>query len=253
MCTAVSPSTGNIGLPFSGHSADVSFLRTVLLRINAMRFAPLATVALVIWVSPPLLAQTPDANGNMPVPVAQAPESAPPAVQAPEPEPPVAPAPRSAPPVIAAPETIPSPPPAAENAPPVIVKPWQATPLPSARFSFSRVETGVLRLDTQTGQITLCRAHTVGWACEAVPEDRAALEKEIARLQDEVTDLKRQLSALQPPPPPRPPAPVPDSSDKKPPLLTDEDIARARAYVEEAWRRLVEMLMSFQKDVMRKT
>jgi hypothetical protein len=35
--------------------------------------------------------------------------------------------------------------------------------------------------------------------------------------------------------------------------LSDADIARARAYVEEAWRRLVEMLTSFQKDVMRKT
>ena len=27
--------------------------------------------------------------------------------------------------------------------------------------------------------------HTAGWVCQAVPEDRAALEKEIARLQDE--------------------------------------------------------------------
>jgi hypothetical protein len=35
--------------------------------------------------------------------------------------------------------------------------------------------------------------------------------------------------------------------------LTDEDIARARAYVEDAWRRLVEMLASFQKEAMRKT
>jgi hypothetical protein len=209
-----------------------------------MRFAPLAIVALTTWVSPPLLAQTLDANGNMAAPAAKAPESAPPAAQATEKAPAAAQAPENTPPVAQAPET----------APPVIVRPRQVTPPPPARFSFDRVETGVLRLDTQTGQVTLCRTHTVGWACEAVPEDRAALEKEIARLQDEVTDLKRKIADLQqPPPPPRPSAPVPDSSDKKLPLLTDEDIARARAYVEDAWRRLVEMLMSFQKDVMRRT
>jgi hypothetical protein len=191
-----------------------------------MRIASLAFVAMIVCASSPMLAQTPDANGNMPAPAI---EPAPPAAQ---PQEPASPVPAS---------------------PPVLVKPGQPAAAPPARFTFSRVETGLLRLDAETGQVALCRAHNAGWACEAVPEDRAALEKEIARLQDEVTDLKRQLAALQPAPPPRPPAPVPDTSDKRPPLLSDEDIARARAYVEEAWRRLVEMLTSFQKDVMRKT
>ena len=59
--------------------------------------------------------------------------------------------------------------------------------LPS-RFAFNRVDDGFLRLDNQTGQIAFCSPHTVGWACQAVPEDRAALEKEIARLQDEVAE-----------------------------------------------------------------
>jgi hypothetical protein len=86
-----------------------------------------------------------------------------------------------------------------------------------------------------------------------VPEERAAPDKEIARLQDEVTGLKRELAALQPAPPPRPPAPVPDTSERKLPQLSDEDIASARTFVEEAWRRLVEMLTNFQKDMMRKT
>ena len=189
-----------------------------------MRIAPLAVAVLVAWASSPLLAQTPDANGNMPAPATEPSEVAPPAAQPSE----------------AAP-------------PPVVARPGQPLATPPARFTFSRVETGLLRLDAQTGQVALCRSHSAGWACEAVPEDRAALEKEIARLQDEVTGLKRELAALQPAPPPRPPATVPDTSGGRPPLVSDEDIARARAYVEEAWRRLVEMLTNFQKDVMRKT
>ena len=130
-----------------------------------MRIAPLAVVVFVAWASSPLLAQTPDANGNMPAPTIEPSEVAPPAALPSE----------------AAP-------------PPVLMKPGQPTAAPPARFSFSRVETGLLRLDKQTGQVAFCRSHSAGWACEAVPEDRAALEKEIARLQDEVAGLKRERS-----------------------------------------------------------
>ena len=94
----------------------------------------------------------------------------------------------------------------------------------------------------------------MGWACQAVPEDRAALEKEIARLQDEVAGLKQEVAALrEPPPPPRPPAelsPAPKNGDEAAKLR--EDIERARAAIENAWRRLVEMIVNFQKDMMRK-
>ena len=77
-----------------------------------------------------------------------------------------------------------------------------------SRFSFNRVDDGFLRLDNQTGQVAFCSPPAVGWACQAVPEDRAALEKEIARLQDEVASLKtgsRGACATPPPPPPRRP------------------------------------------------
>ena len=62
--------------------------------------------------------------------------------------------------------------------------------VPSSRFAFNRVDGGFLRLDNQTGQISFCGPRAIGWACQAVPEDRAALENEIARLQAEVASLK---------------------------------------------------------------
>jgi hypothetical protein len=91
-----------------------------------------------------------------------------------------------------------------------------------------------------------------------VPEDRAALEKEIARLQDEVAALKKEIAALRaPPPPPRPPAPIPPPAaapDKNGALKlpSQEDIDRARAYIVETWRRLVDMINQIQQDMMRK-
>ena len=123
-------------------------------------------------------------------------------------------------------------------------------PNAALRYSFNRVDDGFLRLDNSSGQVAFCSPHTVGWACQAVPEDRAALEKEIARLADEVTSLKTEIAGLRAPP--RPPAeltPAPKSEEAK---QLREDLERARAAIENAWRRLVDMIMNFQKDMMRK-
>ena len=172
--------------------------------------------------------------------------------------------------------------------PPPLQPPSEATPpqahageaapampaLPPARFTFQRADNGFLRLDQQTGQIAFCSPHSVGWACAAVPEDRAALEKEIGRLQAEVSGLNGKLAALTgevaqlkqenaalraPPPPPLPPQTVPpkprvdNGSGPAISLPTHEDIARAQAFVADAWHRLVDMLANLQKDVMRKS
>ena len=136
-----------------------------------------------------------------------------------------------------------SPAPAQDGAPPTV----------PSRYTFNRVDDGFLRLDNSSGQIAFCSPHAVGWACQAVPEDRAALEKEIARLQGEVASLKSEIAALREPPP-RPPAeltpPTTDKSEDATKLR--EDLERARAAFEQAWRRLVEMIVNFQKDMMRK-
>jgi len=124
----------------------------------------------------------------------------------------------------------------------------------ASRYRFRSVDGGLLRLDKETGQLAYCSSHTVGWSCEAVPEDRAALEKEIGRLQDEIAALKKEIAALRAPPPPPPLAPpaAAPQHDLNIPMPSHADIERARAYVIETWQRLVEMLNDFQKDMMRK-
>jgi len=160
-------------------------------------------------------------------------------------------------------------PPKAEEAPAAVKAPAVADKAPQVgRFTFNRVDDGFLRLDNQTGQIAYCSPHTVGWACQAVPEDRAALEKEIARLKDEVAELKAQIALLHEPPPPRPPADLtPAPPPGPPPPIADKDqdranqdsaklradLERARLAFENAWRRLVDMIVNLQKDMKRKS
>lgn len=131
-----------------------------------------------------------------------------------------------------------------------------AQPSAPSRYSFNRVDDGFLRLDNTSGQVAFCSPHAIGWACQVVPEDRVALEKEIARLQDEVAQLKQQVANLSGPPPPRPPADLtpPDKggSPGNNSAKLHENIARARVAIQHAWQRLVEMIVTLQKDMMRK-
>lgn len=153
----------------------------------------------------------------------------------------------------------PEPAPESAEAPaqPPVQAPAQTAEAP-ARYAFKPVDSGFLRLDSVNGQVALCSQRSAGWACQAVPEDRAALDSEIARLQSEVTQLKSEIAALRAPPePPRPPADLAprgegDAKSGGLKLPTDDDIKWARAAIEKLWRQFVDMVAEFQKDMQRK-
>jgi septal ring factor EnvC (AmiA/AmiB activator) len=71
----------------------------------------------------------------------------------------------------------------------------QATPdSENGRYTFSPTVDGVLRLDTRTGSIASCHNRIAGWSCYSVPDERAALDAEIGKLQHENTQLKDTLA-----------------------------------------------------------
>ena len=128
------------------------------------------------------------------------------------------------------------------------------------RYSFVRVDEGFLRFDLTTGHVAYCNSRPEGWGCQAVPENRSALEREVDSLKGEVAALKKQIEELREPPPPRPPAPIPPSPSA-PPAQGDitgdspghDDIARARAMLQDVWDRLVATIVGIKNDVMRKS
>jgi hypothetical protein len=153
-----------------------------------------------------------------------------------------------------------------------------AGPMPdteNGRYTLSPVTDGVIRLDTRTGQVSTCGNNGNGWACYAVPDERAALDAEIGRLQadneklkTELEKLKTQLAEREPTvagkideplqktdPLKKPEPKVADGSRKieipriEIPLPSDRDMDRAMSFLEQAWRRLVEMANRVQKDV----
>jgi hypothetical protein len=122
---------------------------------------------------------------------------------------------------------------------------------------------GMLRLDTKTGTVSTCSNSGTGWACYAVPDERAALDAEIGRLQADNEKLKAQLAEREGTVTGKSEEAMPKSDSlKKPepkvaegerkieiPLPSDRDMDRMMSFLERAWRRLIEMANRVQKDV----
>src|SRR6201987_6469131 len=133
----------------------------------------------------------------------------------------------------------------------------------NGRYTMSPVADGVVRLDTRTGAVSTCNNTGAGWACYAVPDERAALDAEIGRLQADNEKLKTELAAREPTVPGKIDEPLPKADSlKKPepkvaegerkieiPLPSDRDMDRMMSFLERAWRRLVEIANRMQKDV----
>ena len=68
----------------------------------------------------------------------------------------------------------------------------------NGRYALSTTPDGVLRLDTRTGAVSTCSNSGAGWACYAVPDERAALDAEIGRLQADNEKLKAELASREP-------------------------------------------------------
>ena len=126
------------------------------------------------------------------------------------------------------------------------------------RYVFSKQADGFVWLDTQSGQVSLCSPKPVGWAYEAAPEDRAALENEIDRLRADNAALKKAILSRGPPLPPGiMPEPLAQNDQLTVHLPSDADIDRMAAYVGQVWgdvwHRFVDAVERAQKQVLNKS
>ncbi|MBX9709858.1 MAG: hypothetical protein K2X60_02385 [Xanthobacteraceae bacterium] len=138
----------------------------------------------------------------------------------------------------------------------------------NGRYSMSQVGDGFLRLDTRTGAVSNCTSKG-GWTCRIVPDERAALDTEIGRLQGENKKLKDQLAQREGTVSGKTDAPLAkDDSQKKGDSqkkaaegsMPDKTIelqlppehAKIMAMFDRMWQRLVEMATRVQKKLSEK-
>jgi hypothetical protein len=116
----------------------------------------------------------------------------------------------------------------------------ESTPAPgeNGRFTFAPVADGQLRLDTRTGQVSLCHSRQGNWICETIADDRAAYEKEIARLQTKISGLEalaRRSSGE-------------TTSKSDPKFPSDAEIERAMNFFEKVLRRFRGMIENLSRE-----
>lgn len=105
------------------------------------------------------------------------------------------------------------------------------------RYRMQKVDEGFLRLDAQTGQVSLCKSRDGAWTCESVADDRAAYEAEIGRLQNRVAALERQVKDTN--------VPGPGMNFRMP---TEQEIDQAVSLFERFARRLRGVVENLKKE-----
>ncbi len=109
----------------------------------------------------------------------------------------------------------------------------------NGHYSMSPVADGVMRLDTRSGQMSLCRKRSDLWVCESVADDRGAYEKEIGRLQQKITGLEAELGRG-----------ANKDGDLK--LPSDAELDRVMKFFENVFRRFIGMVEGLQREKQQK-
>jgi hypothetical protein len=114
----------------------------------------------------------------------------------------------------------------------------------NGRYTLNRVDGGWLRLDTRTGAVSTCAQAAGAWTCRLAPDERATLEGELSRAQQENATLKQELIkrgiAL-----PQGMAQAPAGPAKSPEepairLPSDADIDRVMGFMEKVMKRMID-------------
>ena len=113
----------------------------------------------------------------------------------------------------------------------------------AGRFTMHPADGGVLRLDTQTGALSMCKQVSGAWTCTMMPDDRTTATIEIDRLKGENVELKASVKRLEEL------AGVPDPGEKSragAQLPTEEDIDKAMSYVQRMLKKFKEKLRELE-------
>ena len=103
------------------------------------------------------------------------------------------------------------------------------------RYTMEKTENGLVRLDTLTGEMSICTEKTGQMVCRLPADERTAYEETLSDLAARVAELEQRLDALAP-------------SSQKSGIPDDAELDQALGAMEKVMRRFFGMVQELQKD-----
>lgn len=103
------------------------------------------------------------------------------------------------------------------------------------RFELRQDGDGYVRLDTESGAMSVCRQEGEQLVCRMAADDRTALEDETERLRADIERLEARVSAL-------------EKTRVAVPLPSDQDIDRTLGLMERLFRGFVDITRDLERE-----
>jgi hypothetical protein len=122
----------------------------------------------------------------------------------------------------------------------------------AGRYTMHPAEGGFLRLDTQTGQMSMCKSASATWSCASLPDERSALEAKSDALQRENQELKsavkrlEELAGVAPGDQSRRDGKSGSGSGPGAQLPSEDDVDKAMSYVQRMLKKFKEKIREFE-------
>lgn len=108
----------------------------------------------------------------------------------------------------------------------------------TARYRIEKTDDGYVRMDTDTGAMSICKERGEQLVCNLAADARAAYDEDVAALRKRVDALEHRLAALEKSAEPRVSSALP----------SNEEIDKTLGIMERFFRRFMDMAKDLDKD-----
>lgn len=106
------------------------------------------------------------------------------------------------------------------------------------RYQMEKTANGYVRMNTQTGEMSICEERSGQLVCKLAADERTALQDEIGRLQGEVKAIEDRVVKLE----------GSISQKLESALPTDEEFEKTMGYMERFFRSFMGVVKDFEKE-----
>jgi hypothetical protein len=120
----------------------------------------------------------------------------------------------------------------------VSVLPSTASAQQPDRFTLERTPNGYVRMDRQTGEMSICQDNAGQLVCKPATEESSAPQDKIDRLETKLSDIEKRIATLE------------RGSIIKPEavLPSEEQFEKSLGYMERFFRRFMDIVRDFERD-----